>query len=218
LIEPAAAVTDYLLALIAACMAVSLLRSPSVDRYWAFASFSIALGALVGGIYHGHIVEGDRADETWTLITIIVAVTVSFLLAATVNSVLGSEKNRLWMTLRLVSLGGFVLLALAGHGGLQTFFYLESVSMLAVLGIWVYAWQRGQEGASLILAAIFVSGVASVFRFLPVGFEAGWHWDNDAIYHIAQIPGLLILYCGLQRLGPPVAQAESLQPRHVTQG
>jgi hypothetical protein len=215
-IEPAAAVTDYLLALIGAYMGVGLLRTPSVDRYWAFACFSIAAGALVGGVYHGHLIDGSRSDDVWTVITIIVAVTVSFLLAATVNSALGREKARLWMALRLVSLGGFVILALAGHGGLSTFFYMESVSMVCVLGIWVYAWTRGQDGASLILAAIFASGAAAVFRFLPVGFEAGWDWDHNAIYHLAQVPGLLVLYYGLQRLGPPVpATEEALHPRSV---
>ncbi len=118
------------------------------------------------------------------------------------------------MALRLASLGGFVVLALAGHGGLSTFFYLESVSMLAVLGIWIYAWSRGQENASLILAAIFASGAAAIFRFLPVGFEAGWDWDHNAIYHLAQVPGLLVLYYGLQRLGPLVpAGGEALQAR-----
>jgi len=197
-------------------MGIGLLRSPSIDRYWAYAAFSVAAGALMGGVYHGHLVGGSRGEDVWTAITIMVAVTVSLLLAATVNSVLGAEKARLWMALRLASLGGFILLAVAGYGGLTTFFYLESVSMIAVLGIWLYGWSRGQPGASLLLAAIFASGTAAIFRFLPVSIEAGWNWDPNAIYHIAQIPGLLVLYYGLQRLGPPLpAEDNALQPRRA---
>jgi hypothetical protein len=201
LFEPAASVTDWVLAGLAAWLGFQLFRRPQRPTYWALAFWSTAIGALVGALYHGTLKRDESlADPTWTLITIIVAVTVSLLLGATVQSLMPGSRNRSWMALRLGTLGAFCIAALAGHGGLTTFFVLESATMVGILGIWAWAGWRGEPGSRMVLLAIFLSGGAGLFRFLPVGFHLGWEWDNSSIYHVAQMPGLVALYLAIGQL------------------
>ena len=203
LVEPAASVTDYALALLAFGLAVLVHRQGPRYRYWTLGMVSIGAGALLGGVYHGSLIDDEGlADPTWTAITIIVAVTVSLLLAATVKAVLGEGQTRAWMVLRFATLGVFTAVALMGNTAITTFLYLESLTMAAVIGLWLYgAWKR-QPGADLMLAAILLSGGAALFRFSGLHFHAGWEWDPDSIYHIAQVPGLLALYLALRGLEP----------------
>ena len=201
LVEPAASVTDYLLAAIAFCLALLVARSYPHLRYWTWGLVTIGFGALLGGIYHGSLIDDPGlADPSWTAITIIVAITVSLLLAATVESVLGEGQTRLWMMLRFATLGAFTIVALLGEAAITTLLYVESLTMAAVIGLWVYAALKGQRGSRLMLAAILASGGAAVLRFAPISFHLGWEWDPDSLYHVAQVPGLVLLYLALRRL------------------
>ncbi len=209
LIEPAASVTDYLLAAIAFGLALLVARSGSRLRYWAWGLVTIGFGALLGGIYHGSLIDDPAlADPSWTAITIIVAITVSLLLAATVESVLGEGQTRRWMILRFATLGAFAIVALLGEAAITTLLYVESLTMAAVIGLWIYAALKGQRGSRLMLAAILASGGAAVLRFAPLGFHLGWEWDPDSLYHVAQVPGLVLLYLALRRL--PAGPAHEL--------
>jgi hypothetical protein len=108
------------------------------------------------------------------------------------------------MALRLISLAAFTLVVLAGRGGLGSMFWLESGTMVAVVALWVRAYLQQVPGSGLLLVAIVMSGAASLLRVVPAGFELGWRWDSNALYHLAQIPGLIVMYEGIRRL-PPLA-------------
>jgi hypothetical protein len=41
-----------------------------------------------------------------------------------------------------------------------------------------------------------VSAVGGAIRVLPLSLDLGWRFDSTALYHLAQIPGLVLLYLG----------------------
>jgi len=74
--------------------------------------------------------------------------------------------------------------------------------MALVIGLWVYAWQKEQPGVGLFLAAIMVSLFAAALKASGLGFTlGGWEFDPNSLYHLAQIPGLFLLFAAIQRRG-----------------
>src|SRR5215211_5603231 len=101
LTEPGHALTDLALGLVAVTLAVQLRRSPAGHRHWRSALWWFGIAALAGAIHHGVIVRwADIADANWALISLLVVVAVSFLLAGTVHDVLGGRHTRTFWLLR----------------------------------------------------------------------------------------------------------------------
>ena len=85
--------------------------------------------------------------------------------------------------------------------------------MIMVVVLWMHAWRLGQPGVGLILVAIGASILAAGVRGSSLHFTfVGWEFDPTALYHLAQMPGLVLLYVAIQRrakavdLGPTIEQ------------
>lgn len=217
--EPAAAVTDWILSALAISAGVVLLFDEKRSRYWVFAFFAAALSAFVGAVYHAWLKASPTwSGPAWGSVTLIVAVVVSFILAATVETVLGSGSRRLWMTVRLASLLAFAVVVLLGGGSISSLLYLESITMTAVVAIWIVAFRRKIPGGGVMLSAIVLSGGAAIVRALPARFFAlGWEWNSDSLYHIAQIPGLVAMLIGARRLPALLDRGRGEQPERAAQ-
>jgi hypothetical protein len=202
LLEPANSVTDGVLTLVAAALAWCSRSWPGRQRYWCFAFAAAAAGALLGTIYHGGLKGNDELSfPTWTVITLLVATTISFLLAATVALLAGGRQARFWLWVRMAGLGAFTLAAATGHAGLGTLVVSESLTMASILVLWWRAWRRDLPGSGWVLLAMAASAIGGVVRILPISVSAGWTFDGTALYHLAQVPGLLLLYHGAKVAG-----------------
>src|SRR5262245_39850098 len=87
LAQPAQSLTDLALGIVVMVLAWQLGRAPA-DRaahaYWLAAFRWTGVAALCGAVHHGVIVRWDRwAGVSWALISIMVVVGVSYILAAT---------------------------------------------------------------------------------------------------------------------------------------
>lgn len=197
LLEPASAVTDLLLGLVAVALAWRSRGWPGRQRYWCAAFAAAAAGALLGAAYHA----GIKADTTfgpftWTVITLCLAVMVSFLLAGTVATLVGPNRASFWLWLRSAGLALYAIAALSGHAGLGTLLLSESLTMAAILLLWGRAWRRGVPRSGTVVLAIATSAIGGAIRVAPISLRLGWTFNSTALYHLAQIPGLLLLYLG----------------------
>lgn len=202
--EPAASLTDLLLGLIALWLALRLRRTPGVNRHWP-RSFAWAGGAaLAGFVHHGWVVgSGERAEYvSWALISFMVVVAVSYILAATVLDVLGPGHARTFWVLRSAGLVAYAVLAAAGHPGIVTILACEGITMMAVVSLWVIAARRGDPRARPVLIAIAASVGAALVRGAASGVELPLTFDGDALYHLAQIPGILLLAAAVSMVVP----------------
>src|SRR5215208_1597422 len=94
LAEPGHAFTDLALGLVAVLLAARLRRSSGVQAHWQSALWWFGGAALAGALHHGVLVQWPRvADVSWAVISILVVVAVSYLLAGTVAEVLGDRKS-----------------------------------------------------------------------------------------------------------------------------
>jgi hypothetical protein len=200
LCEPAPALTDLALGLAGLAMAVRLARVPGLDRHWVTTLRWTAVAALAGFVHHGWIVCSERwAGPSWAVISGMVVLAVSYLLAATVHEVLGPGRARVFWMLRSAGLVAYAALAVTGHAGVGAILMCEGITMIAILALWGLAAHRRHPLAGPVIAALAASGAAAIFRALPHDVTGFLGLDPISLYHLAQIPGLVLLAYALDR-------------------
>jgi Family of unknown function (DUF6962) len=200
--EPAASLTDLALGVVTLTLAVGS-RTIDVNRYWRRTLWWAAAAALAGAVHHGFVTASDRwAGPSWAVISGMVVVTISFTLAATVHDVLGAGRQGVFWLLRSLSLVAYGALAVSGHYGIGTILACEGVTMLTVLVLWGLALHRRHPRAPAMLVALGASVVAGSLRALPSDVTAVVGLDPTSLYHVAQIPAMVLLYAALAATNP----------------
>ena len=195
LAEPAASLTDLALGAVTLVLALRLGRSPAVNGHWRVALWWFGVAAVAGAVHHGVVVRWPQAAEvSWAVISVMVVVAVSFLLAATVAEVLGPGRSRAFWLLRSVGVVAYLIMAATGNAGVATILACEGITMVSVLILWGWAAHQHHPLAGPVLLAIVASGAAAGVKALspellrPVGL------DPTSAYHLAQIVGMVLLY------------------------
>jgi uncharacterized protein DUF6962 len=194
LVQPMPSLTDLALGLVTLYLVRRLPRGGEVSRYWR-AAFAWAAGtALAGAVYHGVFVGIPRVNHvSWAVMSSMVVVVVSYLLAASVVQVLGRSRAVVFWLLRSVGLVAYVVLAATGHASITAIMWCESLTMASVLGLWIWAWLRDHPMGRPMLVAIGASIAAAMLRLVP-GAAALAGLDPDSGYHLGQIGGMVLLY------------------------
>ena len=202
LLEPASSVTDFALGVLAIGAALLVERKGQVHHHWRLSFLFMGLAAILGGVHHGFIgPDGTSGAVSWAVIILSVAVAISFLLSATIASVLGEGQGRSLMVIRGVTLFAFFIMVVLGQATISTLLITEGLAMIMVVLLWLHAWRLEQPGVALVLVAIGASVLAAGVRGSSVHVTLGWEFDTNALYHLAQMPGIILLYVAVRRLG-----------------
>jgi hypothetical protein len=191
--EPAPALTDLVLGLVTLGL-LPMLRGEAINPNWRRTVWWAGASALAGVIHHG-VMTGHRdlSGPSWAVISGMVVVTISFSLAATVGDVLGPGRRRVFWALRALSLGAYAILALLGHYGIGTILACEGVTMVCVLVLWGVALSRHDPRAARMVVALGASALAGCTRALPSSITQKIGLDPTSVYHLAQIPPMVLL-------------------------
>lgn len=204
LLEPASSVTDFALGVLAVSAALMIARKEHVNHHWKLSFLFMGFAAILGGVHHGFLdPEGKQGAVSWGVISLSIAVAISFLLSATIASVLGHGRGRSLMVIRGISLLAFLIIVILGRATITTLVITEGVAMLMVVLLWLHAWRLEQPGVALVLLAILASVLAAGVRGSSAHITLGWEFDANALYHLAQMPGIILLYVAVRRLGRP---------------
>jgi hypothetical protein len=196
--EPASSLTDLALGLVVISLAVRLGGVPGVHRYWRLTFWWAGAAALAGAVHHGVVTYSDFwAGPSWAVISMMVVITVSYLLAATVVEVLGPGRGRVFWVLRSAGLIAYAALALSGNAGIEAILLCEGVTMIAVLALWARAARDRHPLALPVIVALAASGAAAAARAAPADVTEIVGLDPTSLYHLAQIPGMVLLYAAL---------------------
>jgi len=214
--EVAAGVTDLLLGAVLVGCAMRLRSAPGVHRYWVLMFSLSAAGAFAGTVHH-LVFHGSPvgADLRWVVVGVLVAVAISYLLAATATELLGPGTARLFIGLRVGGLVAYlVVITTTGVGRTGPLVLSESVTMATIVGLWLYGHHVGHPRARRLLMAIAVSALSSVAIALPAGGELydRTGLDGRSLQHLAQIPGVLLLCQALVVPLPAPAEGRSSTP------
>ena len=203
LAEPLPAITDLALGLVTVFLALRLRRSPATAAAWRAAFWWFGIAALAGAVHHAVVVRSDAAAEvSWAAISMVVVVAVSYVLAATVRDVLGPRRTRAFWALRSVGLVAYAAAAATGHAGVAAILACEALTMLTVVGLWLWAADRHHERARPVLLAIAASGAAAGLKALDPEVLRPLGLDPVSAYHLGQIAGTLLLFAAVSGSPP----------------
>jgi hypothetical protein len=189
-----ASLTDLALGLVTLYLVPRLPRGAGAPRYWRATFLWAAVTALIGAAYHGVLVGRPQAGHvTWAVMSSMVVVVMSVLLAASVLEILGRSRAAVFWPLRLVGLLAYAAFAVTGHASIDAIMWCESLTMASVIALWGWAAVHGHPLARRMLVAIGVSIAAALFRLVP-GAAALIGLDPDSAYHLGQIVGMLLLF------------------------
>jgi hypothetical protein len=207
--ETAAALTDLALGVTTLSL-TPLLRRPDVNANWRRTFGWAASAALAGAVHHEFIASHKAwAGPSWAVISGMVVITISFTLAATVTDVLGPGRRMVFWLLRAASLMTYGVLAAFGHYGIATILACEGVTMLSVLALWGLALARHDPRAPRMIVALGAMALAGCTRALPASVTRVVGLDPTSVYHLAQIPTMVLVCLAIARQGEPA-------PRRLT--
>jgi hypothetical protein len=197
-IEPITAVTDFILAAVAAFWALLVFRSSDqrASRLFAVALAAAALSTLVGGVYH--TLHGELLWKA----TALSAGLFSFFLGLSVAvAFLSPGVARM---ARIILIAQFCVYAIAAL--FIDDFWLVIVDygsvMLAILVVCAIRWSN--DAARWIAAAILISVAASALQMSSI--RVGPFNHND-VYHVVDVLALYCFYRGgmlLRRVRPTI--------------
>jgi hypothetical protein len=194
--EVAAGLTDLLLGAVLVACARRLQRTAGVHRYWALMLWSAGAGALAGAAHHLLFHDSPRASNlSWLVVGVLVAVAISYMLAASATELLDRRLARLFIRLRIAGLFAYlIVITTVGIGRATPLVLSESVTMAAIVGLWVYALRVGHPGAGRMLVAIAVCALSAIFFAFPAGTLSNTvGLDARSLQHLGQIPGVLLI-------------------------
>jgi hypothetical protein len=192
--------TDLALGIVVIALAVQLRRMPTVHRHWQSAFWWAGVAALAGAVHHAVIVRWDRpAEISWSAISVVIVVAVSYLLAGTVAEVLGPGRSRVFWLLRSLGLLAYLGAAVTGHAGVAAMLTCESLTMLSVLGLWGWAALHNHPLARPVLLGVLASGGAAGLKAVSPDVTAVVALDPTSAYHLGQIVGMVLLYRAIAR-------------------
>ena len=104
------------------------------------------------------------------MVGVLVAVALSYLLAATATATLDARWARVVIRARVAGLLAYVAwMAIAGIGRTAPLVLGESVTMATIVGLWCYGRYAGRPEAGRVLVAMAVLALSAVFFVLPAG-------------------------------------------------
>jgi hypothetical protein len=191
--EPMTLATDYLLAILTGVLGVLILRATDAQqarRLWGSAFIALALGAALGGTYHGF-----RMEALWKPTLFAVGL-------ASGGMICGSA----YATTR-----GALRYALLGFASLKLLAFLVWVSRDDR-----YIWVVADTGISFAVVALLhafawcalgsrwiVAGVALSLAAAAVqasGIDLHPHFNHNDAYHVVQALAMLAYFAGVRRL------------------
>jgi len=196
--EPMTLATDYLLAGVTAWLCFLLFKNREAQRcrfWWSIAFAALALGAFLGGTWHGFF----QNDLLWKA-TVLAVGLASF--AMVVGSALATLQGRArsfvvaFAAVKLVFYSGWMLAR-------DEFIFVvldTGIAFAVVAALHVWRWN------GWLLAGVAVSVGGALVQ--ASGLALHRHFNHNDLYHVIQIAAMFLLYRGARLLiDAPAARA-----------
>lgn len=188
--EPMTLATDYALAAVTAWLCFLLFKKSegqSARKFWSLAFLALALGAFLGGTWHGFV----KNDLLWKATVLSVGVASFGMVAGSAFATLsgGARSGLLWVaSLKLILFSVWML-----ERDDFVFVIVDTgVAFAVVAALHLWRWNGP------ILAGAAVSVIAAMVQ--ASGFALHPSFNHNDLYHVIQIAAMVLLYRGARRL------------------
>lgn len=208
MLEPAKAITDFVLAAVCIVLGVCLYKYAGEDEnkmpvaWWGMGFLHLACAAIVGGALHGFIspLLTHQRMAAWKVIMLCIGTTNFFFLWAMIMSVFGREwRRRLW-PFAITSVVVYALWIFSAYSfGVVVLYYLFTTFMIPALSFNLPGSIKAQCGSYVIVGILMgLSGT--------LVYQVGWahptnQWLNNSVFcHVIQAVAMVPLYFGGKNL------------------
>ncbi|MBO1924417.1 hypothetical protein [Thiomicrorhabdus sp. 6S3-12] len=200
--EQTTAATNALLALVALLSGFFMSRLRYLHPWkllvWRGVFFLLAAAAALGTLVHGLVFDPAILKLIWHPLYLCLDLLVALVFLAAAFDLWGYRVARKLMPAILI----IALLAFAAtvfKDNFRFFIAFEVVGMLFALSVYLWLSWKGRAGASFMTAGIILSLLAAAVQTLDfLSFNFLWRFDHNGIYHLIQIPGVLLLIKGIK--------------------
>lgn len=201
--EPMTLATDYALAGVTGWLAWRLYRlreGRPARSLWTLAFAAAALGALLGGTWHGFAPAFAEiaAILLWKATVLAIGVASFGMLAGSAVAAFPGRTGRALVAIAAAKLAIYSAWML-GHNEYIYVIADTGIMMGAIVALHGWSAIRKRDSASLwILAGVGVSLLAAAVQ--ASGFDLHRNFNHNDLYHVIQIGALFLLYSGAKRL------------------
>ena len=188
--EPMTLLTDYVLAGVTAALCFLLFKHSEIHnsrKFWALAFAALAVGAFLGGTWHGFL----QSDLLWKATVLTVGVASFAMLAGSACAVLAGRWRSFVLAFAIVKLiiySGWMLV----HD--EFIFVVVDTGVAFAAVALLHLWQLN----GWILAGVAVSVAAALAQ--ASGFALHRNFNHNDLYHVIQIAAMVLFYRGARQL------------------
>ena len=194
--------TDILMGLLASFIAHQLSQIPAFRfTVWTWAFGLIAISSFLGAIAHGYEMTRKTNDRLWMPINLSLGLALGLFVIGALFDLSGEAIARMALPVMLVIGFGFFLITVWKPGTFMTFIAYEAVAMLFALGVYVYLlFTSSLAGAGWMVTGVLVTIIAAAVQATgKAGKSIFWYFDNNGVFHLIQMLGMVLLLIGLRQ-------------------
>ena len=198
--ERVTAITDVFMGLLAAFAALNISQLAGFrSDLWAWTFGLLAVSSFLGAVAHGFQMSQRTNDRLWMPINLSLGLTLGLFVVASLFDLGGEQLARVALPIMLAVGVGFFLFTLWKPGTFMTFLAYEALAMIFALGAYGYLFFNDSlAGAGWLAVGIFVTLLAALVQATgKAGKGIVWYFDNNGVFHVVQMLGLVLLWLGL---------------------
>ncbi|HRK88732.1 MAG TPA: hypothetical protein PK152_06335 [Anaerolineales bacterium] len=198
--ERVTAITDVFMGLLAAFAALNISQLAGFrSDLWAWTFGLLAVSSFLGAVAHGFQMSQRTNDRLWMPINLSLGLTLGLFVVASLFDLGGEQLARVALPIMLAVGVGFFLFTLWKPGTFMTFLAYEALAMIFALGAYGYVFFNDSlAGAGWLAVGIFVTILAALVQATgKAGKGIVWYFDNNGVFHVVQMLGLVLLWLGL---------------------
>lgn len=193
--------TDVLMGALAGFIAYQLAQETGFKpAIWTGAFALLAFSSILGAIAHGYEMSRKTNDRLWMPINLSLGLALGLFVVGALYDLNGEGVARLALPIMLAVGVGFFLFTLWKPGTFMTFIAYEALAMVFALGVYAYLFfTSALAGAGWMLAGVLVTIIAAVVQATgKAGKGIFWYFDNNGVFHLIQMVGMVLLFIGLK--------------------
>jgi hypothetical protein len=207
--EQTTAITDLFLAALSLGSALylrRLRRHPGADPWkatlWTWTFGLLGVASTLGAVAHGFTLSPAAHRLFWQPLNLALGLTIALVVIGAIHDGSGPRVARRALPIMIGVGAAFFAATQFVPGTFLVFVMYEAAAMLAALVIYIYiliARRHSLPGAVLMAAGIATTLVAAAVQASrDIELRLGWSFDNNGVFHLVQIAGLLLLVAGLR--------------------
>jgi len=199
--EQMTALTDVALGFLAGYAAFQVMQFLGIkSTVWGWAFGLLAFSAFFAAFAHGFEMPQKMNERIWMPINLSLGWALALFVVGALIDVSGETVARIALPAALIVGFLFFVITILRPGTFMTFIAYEAVTMFFSFGVYIFLFFHGTlPGAGWMLAGVFVTIVAAVVQAAgKAGTSMVWYFDNNGVFHLIQMIGVVLLLMGLR--------------------